>query len=648
MVRAAGSLMKFVDKNYRLDNGEPDVLFIAPLDLGTIMGLDWATLTSLQIFSSRSQLSGSTAGSWNKTREGLSLFNILNRCSSVVGSRCLRQMLRCPLSNVEVIERRQEDIAFFSSNSNAEFCKSLSASLKKIKNFPRLIKKLSGNSITVNDWVGLGRTLNGIAEVGMMANSCTASVSVLHNIVCHVSDTTYHLRNLLEKVVDLKTSAAEGVLRINPGIDKDLDEKRRLYNGLPDLLQRAAEEEMMHLPHIFDTCRYWYLPNIGFLLTIPFNQNLLNQGIDPHNIEGLEFVFETNNTKYYRNTRTKSLDALYGDVKIDITSLETKVINRLSECILTNCGSLETIVTFCAQLDCLLSVSQVVKEQNWRRPSITTAHAQELVILKGRHPLQELTVTNFITNDTQMGGRYDKVHLITGPNSSGKSVYMKQVGLIVYLAHLGCFVPAAKAVVPLMTRIFTRIQTTESVSVGMSAFMCDINQLSTPLSSINPRSLLLVDEFGKGTSATDGAALLAATVSILSSYGNHSPYSIFSTHFHSVPSLIDIDAPLKPKYLHMKTEAKGADLVYYFKLAEGVCGFSHASVVAKNAGVKQEVLERSESVHQSIVDNKPLSLDESLVNKKEINDLMSNLLDLNLEDKDEIAKFMGKVRALPI
>ena len=149
--------MKFVDKNYRLDNGEPDVLFIAPLDLGTIMGLDWATLTSLQIFSSRSQLSGSTAGSWNKTREGLSLFNILNRCSSVVGSRCLRQMLRCPLSNLEVIERRQEDIAFFSSNSNAEFCQSLSASLKKIKNFPRLMKKLSGNSITVMtglDWAG--------------------------------------------------------------------------------------------------------------------------------------------------------------------------------------------------------------------------------------------------------------------------------------------------------------------------------------------------------------------------------------------------------------------------------------------------------------------------------------------------------------
>ena len=96
--------------------------------------------------------------------------------------------------------------------------------------------------------------------------------------------------------------------------------------------------------------------------------------------------------------------------------------------------------------------------------------------------------------------------------------------------------------------------------------------------------------------------MLAATISILSSYDNHLPYSIFPTHFHSVPSLIDIDAPLKPKYLHMKTEAEGADLVYYFKLVEGVCGFSHASVVAKTAGVKQEVLEQSESVHQSIID----------------------------------------------
>ena len=105
------------------------------------------------------------------------------------------------------------------------------------------MKKLSGNSVTVNDWVGLARTLNGVVEVAMMANSCTASVSVLHNILCHVSDTTYHIRHLVDKVIDLRRSVSEGELKINPGIDKVLDEKRRLYNGLPDLLMRAAEEE---------------------------------------------------------------------------------------------------------------------------------------------------------------------------------------------------------------------------------------------------------------------------------------------------------------------------------------------------------------------------------------------------------------------
>ena len=644
MVRAAGALMKFVDKNYRLDNGEPDVLFIVPLHLETILTVDSATLTSLQIFSSRSQLSGSTAGSWNRTREGLSLYNILNRCSSVVGSRCLRQMLRCPLANLEVIGRRQQDLTFFSNHSNDEFCQSLCASVKKIKNFPRLMKKLSGNSITLNDWVGLARTLNGVVEVAMMASSCTASVSVLHNILCHVTDTTYHIRHLVDKVIDLRRSVSEGELKINPGIDNDLDEKRRLYNGLPDLLSRAAEEEKKYLSHIFGVCLYSYLPYIGFLVTLPFNKNLADRGLDLHNIEGLEFVFETDNTMYYRNARTRSLDVMYGDVKVEITSLETKIINRLTEVILRNRGCLETIVTYCGQLDCLLALSQVTKEQNWTRPEIH--NSSELSIKNGRHPLQELNVSNFIANDTHMGGGQEKVHVITGPNSSGKSVYLKQVGLIVYLAHLGCFVPASKAVVPLMTRIFTRIQTTESVSVGMSAFMCDINQMTSSLSSIHPRSLLLVDEFGKGTSATDGAALLAATVSILSSLENKSPFSIFSTHFHSVPNLID--SPRKPKYLHMKTEATGVDLVYYFKLVEGVCDFSHASTVAKNAGVKQEVVERSEMILQSIVSHQPFVLDEGLINKKEINDLMSNFLDLNLDNDDEVAEFMEKISVLTV
>ena len=631
MVRAAGALLNYVDKNYRHVGGEePDVLFLGQLNLQPILSLDSATLTSLQIFSTSSQLSGSTAGSWNKRREGLSMFTLLNKCSSVVGSRFLRQMLRCPSGEKEVIERRQHDLEFFCNPAHTSFTQALCASVKKIKNFQRLMKKILSNTMSISDWRAIARTLNGIVEIAVHAENCKEEVHVLQNILIYMSERVYGLRAIVEQVIDFKNSPTEGDLKVNPGVDVMLDEKRRLLNGLPDLLNKVVLEEAPKMPEFMNIFTICYLPHVGYLIAVSSNQQLKDK-VDYKNLPDLEFVFESNNTIHYRNARTRLLDATVGDVYLDITKLESKWRTRISEALLQKRDSLEMIVNFCAQLDCLLALSQVCRDRNWVKPEVTVGG--DIRIKDGRHPLQETTLNNFIANDTEMGSHGGRVHFLTGPNSSGKSVYMKQVGLIVFLAHLGCFVPASVASIPVLDRINTRITTTESISNGMSSFMCDINQLTFSLTHLRSRSLLLVDEFGKGTAAKDGASLLAATVSILADMDQEAPFSIFSSHFHSVPPLVNSNP--QPKFLHMKTEVKEADLLYYFKLTDGISKFSHATKVARMAGLDHNVLERAESILNCIIDGDEIVEARDVVLKKRLSDVITHLLDINLESDEE-------------
>ena len=641
LVRAAGALLKYLDKNYRtgLDQETPMVLFINSLVLDKILTMDQSAFTALQVFSSSSQLSGSTAGSWNRRREGLSMLNILNRCGSVVGSRFMRRMLRCPSANLEVIIYRQQAIAFFTSAGNVEFVQALSASIKQIKNFHRLMSKLVGNTMSVSDWQALYRTLSGLVQLAQLGENCRLEVPILKDIMYKVTDSVYSLRSVVDQVIDFQASLATGNLSVKPGVDQELDEKRRLHNALPDLLNVVAQEESKNLPPYMKVCTVCYLPQVGYLIAIPYKKELEDQGVDFRNIPSFEFVFESNGAMHYRNRRTLALDQTMGDVVLDITRVEMGILSRLTEAVLRNRNSMEEAVSLCGQLDCLLALAMVSKENNWTRPVMMDTG--DLVIKEGRHPLQELSVTDFIPNSSWLGGEGGRVHLLTGPNSSGKSVYMKQVGLIVYLAHLGCWVPALEARIPIMDRILTRIQTVESISLGMSSFLCDINQLSTALSTSSTRSLLLVDEFGKGTAPSDGAALLAATVLELLSLGLTSPLCILSSHFHLVPPLLGSNSALR--YFQLETQATTSGLVYLYRLVVGVSGSSQARTVALKAGIQEDLVDRADQVLQGLVKGQPANLQDSLLSLESIHQLVSCFLDVDLEKEEEVDIYIGRL-----
>ena len=320
------------------------------------------------------------------------------------------------------------------------------------------------------------------------------------------------------------------------GVDEDLDELRRLHNGLSDLLEKVIFEDINTLPEELESAYYSYIPMVGFLLAARLQNPELTQTMTEEQWEGafpgLNFELFEGGVPHFKNGRCRQLDAEIGDTFGKISEREIEITVHLSNFILARTEQLMEIVDLSSELDVLLSMAQAGVEQNWR-PAAVVARG-DLDIVAGRHPLQEIVRNEpFVPNSTLMcedpgdppsasrglsergdgrgsgGGKTGqrqtipdlrprgKVVVLTGPNACGKSVYLKQVGLIVYMAHLGCWIPAESACVPLFDAIYTRIQTVESMELGLSAFMVDLNQMAHAITTATPRSLVLVDEFGK-------------------------------------------------------------------------------------------------------------------------------------------------------
>eukprot|EP01026_Neomeris_dumetosa_P069295 TRINITY_DN68390_c0_g1_i5.p1 TRINITY_DN68390_c0_g1~~TRINITY_DN68390_c0_g1_i5.p1 ORF type:complete len:389 (+),score=36.89 TRINITY_DN68390_c0_g1_i5:144-1169(+) len=259
------------------------------------------------------------------------------------------------------------------------------------------------------------------------------------------------------------------------------------------------------------------------------------------------------------------------------------------------------------ELDCIIAMADMARENNYCKPTLTK---ENLIIIKqGRHPLTELLVKNYIPNDTIIYPEESRIHIITGPNLSGKSCYAKQVALIVYLAHIGSYVPADEAMIGITDRIFTRLNSVDSSNNTASSFLTDLTQISSMLRMATSRSLLIVDEFGKGTLAEDGVGLLCGSLQWLSDL-HYPPRVLAVTHFTDV---------LKQDYLpinqnisrftmavHVAKDVEGGDesdpltqnIVFLYKLVEGIASPSFGIYCAKIAGIEEAILQRASQVMQ--------------------------------------------------
>ncbi|GAA5820731.1 hypothetical protein JCM3770_005267 [Rhodotorula araucariae] len=666
-VGCAGALLNYVHKS-RTGAGDLDEAFevrgLELMQLDKVMLINSDALASLQVFQDEAHAAtGSSA-----TKEGLSLFGLVNITRTPLGKILLRQWFLRPSLELGVIEARHDAVECFRRDVNQAPIDAIQAHFKHVKNIPRVLKALMGGTADLKDWQAVWTFTYAAVEIRdfvLCLENCRG-VEVLENLLeSFDAVAVMSLGEMVNDVIDWEESLLrQGKVCVRPGIDAELDELRRTYDGLPSFLSSVAKEVACELPHqLAEELSVVYFPQLGYLITIAYEPDVTDAG--KYGSIGWDFQFVTEQQAYFKNDKCRDLDRHIGDVQCFISDKEIEIVHALVAHVLKLRDQLLGLADVLAELDCLVAFADASRLYDWRRP--TMAEEPVCKILKGRHPLAELCVATFVPNNTSLvGGQGAVKHevdgdvtpevtdeksmiILTGANFSGKSVYLKQVALITFMAHIGCFVPAEEALIGLTDRILTRVSTRESITRGASAFMIDLQQISFALRNLTPRSLLVLDEFGKGTEANDGAGLFCGVIEHLVALGAAMPRVCVATHFQHVFLNGLLSRQLPATLAHMEilvdqasTSASSSSggatsierIAYLYRLAPGLALSSHATALAALFGLAPAVLRRAEAVSHAVA---TFSLDALAVRSVD---------ELGAVERAELAEAEGVARRL--
>ncbi|KAI7937559.1 hypothetical protein MJO29_014874 [Puccinia striiformis f. sp. tritici] len=610
-------------------------LFVSKVEMiktQKFMHLGNDVIQSLQIFDQEAHANLH----FSKTKEGLSLYGILNECITHNGKLLLRNWLLRPSTELKVIESRQDAIECFLESENADYIGKMRQGLKSLGNINRTTMIISSGKARVGEWSSLIKSIH--ACQALYDDFSKLKISTKTPLFTKMRSRGQFEKDLeplasqINEMIDWPESKLNGGrVTIRPDIDEKLDDYREQYSLMES--QLCVNATMYAFTEFFfpvfplrknlQEGSFQFFAGIfaqlfpsGFLCAIPFPAQ--SGSVDPSTIEDWEFRFATDIEEHYKNGIMRDLDHHYGDLATAIDDREIELVHQLEEEVSKYTSILLTLNDDLAELDCLLSLAKVTFERAWVRPEIVEQNTVQLTA--GRHPLVESCVESYIPNDTHLVANSISKHprkkrrgaqsytgnpmiILTGANFSGKSVYLKQVAIIVILAQLGSFVPAEEAHIGIHDAVFTRVSTTESASRSSSAFMIDLQRISFMLRNCTARSIILIDEFGKGTDPTDGQALFCGVVEHLISRGSNCPIALVSTHFHGVftNGFLSLDLPID--YAHMsivlRTDVGSEEdntPTYLYKLAPGLVSSSHAMGCAAQAGIPRHIRLKADRV----------------------------------------------------
>lgn len=435
----------------------------------------------------------------------------------------------------------------------------------------------------------------------------------------------HRIGKMVHDVVDLEGSADQHRTVVKHGVNDQLDEIKSIYDSMEDILSiKAIEIARAIPPELNPPLNVVYFPHLGFHLTVP-RDSATGKPVYSGDELGWKQMFTTPAQAYFKDHNMVEMDHDLGDLYAAICDLEIEISYDLAQTVLEDEMLLVTISDLCGKLDCLLALTHVAIQYRLTRPVLVDENVIE--IKGGRHLLHELAVPSFVPNDTLLrGGSGDEEHdqgpekdpnmiLLTGPNYSGKSVYQKQVALTVYMAQVGSFVPAEAAMLGITDKIFTRITTRESVSRMQSAFMIDMQQMAIALNSCTHRTLVVIDELGKGTDSCDGVGLAVGVLNHIQALGSAMPKAIMATHFHEIFDMDCLGAMehLSPMQMEVRvhggrtrddvhtpetaaaknTDQHDSEVTYLYNLRPGRSIVSYGIQCAAMNGISPEVVERA-------------------------------------------------------
>ncbi|MGB4851812.1 MAG: DNA mismatch repair protein MutS [Ignavibacteria bacterium] len=572
---AAGCIMNYLNETQK--NNLPHIKKIYHYDYTDYIILDPSTKRNLEITSSISE----------GGREG-TLISILDRSQTAMGGRLLKKWISRPLKKKEQIEKRLNAVKDFFENRSGR--KKITEDLKSVADLERLLSKVSTGRAVARDIIQLKISLKKIIEIKEKLKKFTSpSVQSISSNLIEINE----LILKIEKCVNENfVSGIDTYGIINKGFDQALDELKDILINGKTWIENFQSKERARTG--IGSLKVDFNKVFGYFIIIT-KSNLEKTPSDYVRKQTLVNAerFITEELKVYED---KILNA---EEKIE--DLERKIFNDLRFTVLEFTDGIQKNASLIATLDALVSFAEVSETYSYVLPQVNDS--DEIQIKDGRHPVIEQLLPageKYIANDTFINSGDTQIIIITGPNMSGKSSYLRQVGLITLLAQIGCFVPARSASIGIVDKIFTRVGASDNIAKGESTFLVEMHEAANILNNATSKSLILLDEIGRGTSTYDGISIAWAMTEYLHENPNIRAKTLFATHYHELNALADLYDRIKN--FRVEVREFNDKVIFLRKIAEGTADHSYGIQVAQMAGLPESVTRRAKEILRSLED----------------------------------------------
>ncbi|XP_074593440.1 mutS protein homolog 5-like [Brevipalpus obovatus] len=555
--------------------------------------VDELSKRALQVFANDTHPSVYKQGSSSK--EGCSLYAIFCRCVSPIGRRELRKIIDKPIRDVEELNNRLDIVEFFMRRSRDESYSIFKDHLKKIFHPQPILSRIDVTELKPRDWFRLTDLLRDLISIGNIFRVWNVALPLVQQYLTLLDENELkYAKNLIEDTMDFAKTKENSVFSVKQGFDPKVDQLNEIIDDLPAVLHRASLMEQAKYKDWVDRCEVCYVRLLGFHVQVPLSDEMVMIG--HFRLPGLEFKYRIGMTGHYKSPLTVELDSKYDDIQVKVVNLQLKIQYALQGAISKRISFLPALVDLCAKFSSFIAIAETSSTFNYRRPIFTLDNVIE--IKNGRHPLQEFFVKEFVPNDCASGMNNENITIITGPNACGKSIYLKQICLIAYMAHIGSFVPADFLRIGPLDSIFTRIKAIDSVSNNTSTFLSDVIQIAKICREYTSRSLIAIDEFGKSTDPRSGPSLLASLVDFFTGKSHKKPHTFISTHFLSIGDHIEKEQLVSFKTF--KVDARDDGIIYNYKLIDGKSTKSRGILLARVVGLSQQFVARATQIENAL------------------------------------------------
>ncbi len=514
--------------------------------------------------------------------DATTLINIIDKTVSPMGGRLLKRWLLLPLKELKEINRRLDTVEGLVNNREVLY--GLTEHLGNISDLERLVSKVAVGKISPREVIQLKKSLDALLPVKELANQ--SSIASLKNLANQL-DTCDKLRNIIEIQIeeDAPVQVNKGGV-IREGVNNELDELRNISGSGKDMLlqMQQRESEATGIPSL----KIAYNNVFGYYIEV---RNTHKDKVPDTWIRKQTLV----NAERYITEELKEYESKILGAEEKILELESSLFEDLVLGLSDYTITIQQNAHIVAQIDCLASFAQLAIINKYTKPVVNDSYS--LSIKAGRHPVIEMclpTEEEYIPNDVYLDNDNQQIIMITGPNMSGKSAILRQTALIVLLAQMGSFVPADQAEIGVVDKIFTRVGASDNISSGESTFMVEMNETASILNNISNRSLILLDEIGRGTSTYDGISIAWAIAEYIHEYPKGKAKTLFATHYHELNEM----CTQFPRIKNFNVSVKEMDkkVIFMRKLIEGGSEHSFGIHVAKMAGMPGFVIDKAEEI----------------------------------------------------